>query len=155
MAIVKKAMKLKTSAQHTLISMGTALISVPVLAHSGHYEKKETEAKTKETKSNSEEKSLNPDQEKSTFSQNQSKTEQKTESHSDQGKSTSSQDQPTETQNQLKTEQKTESHQEQPVTQNQIVTISKIPTVGETVLGLIIVTPFLLYAFKKRIHRSG
>jgi len=66
-----------------------------------------------------------------------------------------------ETQTQLKEEQfppqtqQTNSHQEQPTTQNQTITIAKIPTVGETLLGLIIVTPFLLYALKKRIHRYG
>lgn len=133
-------MQLKISAQHTLISSGTALMSVPVMAHAGHFENKEqeTEAKTK-SKPNTEEKSLN----------------------SEQAQSTSRQNQPTETETQLKEEQpttqlqQTDSYEAQPTTQNQTVTIGKIPTVGEALLGLIIVTPFLLYALKKRIHRYG
>ena len=149
-------MKLKTSAQHTLISIGTALISVPVLAHAEHYENKEqeTETKTKETQSNTEEKSLNKEQEQPNSTENQSITTQ----NSKPEQSTTPQNQAIETPNQLKTEQKTESQEEQPVqpvTQNQTVTIAKIPTVGETLFGLIIVTPFLLYALKKRIHRYG
>lgn len=118
-------MKHRTSVNTTLITTGTVLTSLPVFAHSGHVEK--TETKT-------EEKSLNskPDQSTSSETQIQLKEEQPT----------------TQT-------QQTDSHEEQPTTQNQTLTIAKIPTVGETLLGLIIVAPFLLYALKKRIHRYG
>jgi cobalamin biosynthesis Mg chelatase CobN len=133
-------MPLKRSTKHSLISTGTALISVPIMAHSGHFENKEqkTEANTK-SKPNIEEKPLSSEQDQSTSNQNQ----------------------PTETETQLKEEQsatqyqQTESYEAQSATQNQTVTIAKMPTLGETLLGLIIVTPCLLYALKKRIHRYG
>ncbi|AFZ43892.1 hypothetical protein PCC7418_1723 [Halothece sp. PCC 7418] len=113
-------MKHRTSVYHTVITTGTVLTSLPVLAHAGHFEKTETETKTQ-----TEEKSLNNQQNQPTSSENQ----------------------PIETQTNL--------HEEQPTTQTQTITIAKITTVGETLLGLIIVTPFLLYALKKRIHRYG
>ena len=73
----------------------------------------------------------------------ETKIEEKSNHHHEQSASPQSQATPTETQVQ----------EEQPPTQTQTITITKIPTLGESLLGLIIVTPLLLYALKKRIHR--
>ncbi|MFB6275229.1 MAG: hypothetical protein ABEI32_03645 [Halothece sp.] len=138
-------MKHRTSVNTTLITTGTVLTSLPVFAHSGHVEK--TETKT-------EEKSLNskPDQSTS-VEKTETKTEEKSlNSKPNQSPSNETQTDSHEEQSAHQTQQ-TDSHEEQPTTQNQTLTIAKIPTVGETLLGLIIVAPFLLYALKKRIHR--
>lgn len=125
-------MKHRTSVYNTVITTGTVLTSLPVFAHAGHFEKTETKTQT-------EEKLLNNQQDQPTSSENQP-IETQTNSHKEQ----------TTPQN-----QQTNLQEEQTTTQTQTITIAKIPTVGEILLGLIIVTPFLLYALKKRIHQYG
>ncbi|MFB6277021.1 MAG: hypothetical protein ABEI32_12860 [Halothece sp.] len=138
-------MQFTTSAKHSLISGGTALLSVPVLAHSGHFENKEqketksTNPSGNQTDSNSSEKSQTDHQ----SPPNTSSTKDQSSSPNQSQNSTSN----------INNQTTTQAVEQQGTTETQIVTISNIPAVGETILGLIVATPFLLYALRQRIHQ--
>ncbi|PSO48525.1 MAG: hypothetical protein BRC33_09535 [Cyanobacteria bacterium SW_9_44_58] len=139
-------MKLTKSAQHTLISAGTALLSAPVLAHSGHFENKE-ETEGKNTDSSANQAESNSSEQFQTDHQSQSNTS------STKKKQSSSPNQSQKSSSEINNQTATKAVEEQSTTQAQVVTISKIPPLGETILGLIITTPFFLYALRKRIHQ--
>lgn len=143
-------MKRKTSIYTTAITMGTVLTSLPVFAHSGHVEENSDTTEAPSTQQNS-----------TSSSSSSSHMENKPEEASSQSTSTqqnATSSSPSSNTNQSSTEnnhdEETQAVEAQPTTQAQVLTIGKVPALGEAIFGLIIATPFLLYAARKRIHQS-
>lgn len=143
-------MKQKTAVYTSAITTGNVLTSLPVFAHAGHVEEKSNTTESNSTQQNTT--SSSP-----SSNTNQSSTENHHEENSStQPNATSSS--PPSNGNQSSTEnkhnEKKQAVEEQPTTQAQVLTISKVPALGEGIFSLMIAMPFLLYVARKWIHQS-
>jgi cytoskeletal protein RodZ len=155
----EKSMNLKASVQQSFLSLGTILYSLPVLAHAGHYQNHQENNQETETNNSSSPKvnQSSPNADNSSSSKvNQSSPNADNSSSSKVNQSSpniESQEEESTLQKKQQVEPPTQAIEEQATSQSQTVTINQIPAVGETIFGLIVVTPFLLHALRKRISQ--